>query len=343
MVLIRLLLTMIYLWVLPFLLGMGALLLFEKKINLAKAWVLGYLFHTALFSFVVRLGFYRGWSIHRFVVLWFAFSLVLLLISVIILTHYTRKRETGTNGLKELPWKRFALSIIGVILSVGVLHVFVTGPDGSRMIAQTTEIYRSGNPMIMDYNPYTGAFEGNLVSGTITRADAFLMSYYACISTIVGIAPSLVMRFVISSLVVFATLCFLWLIADELWTENEKAKKWMILGFVALEITLLFVKRAEELQLLSYTWCGEVSWNYILIPGLLYLFINAQRGLLIVQQGNEKRMFFWTVIELICWLFAFLFAGSMWRSHVKLLMIVWLGAFGVSWLIRRYIVRDRVA
>lgn len=343
MVLIRLLLTMIYLWVLPFLLGMGALLLFEKKIKLTKAWVLGYLFHTALFSLVVRLGFYRGWNIHSFMVLWLALSLMLLLISVIILIHYTTKRESGIKYVKELPWKKLGLSILGVILLVGALHVFITGPDGSRMIDQTTEIYRSGNPMIMDYNPYTGAFEGNLVNGTITQADAFLMSYYACISTIAGIAPSLVMRFVISSLVIFATLCFLWLIAEELWNENEKAKKWMILGFGLLEITLLFVKRAEELQLLSYTWCGEVSWNYILIPGLLYLFINAQRRLLIVPQGNEKRMFFWTVIELICWLFAFLFAGSMWRSHVKLLMIVWLGAFGVSWLIRRYIVRDRVA
>lgn len=41
MTIIRLLITFVYLWSLPLLLGMGTLLFFEKKLDYAKAWFLG--------------------------------------------------------------------------------------------------------------------------------------------------------------------------------------------------------------------------------------------------------------------------------------------------------------
>ena len=62
MTIIRLLITFVYLWSLPLLLGMGTLLFFEKKLDYAKAWFLGFLMHTAIFVSLIRFGIIRGWT-----------------------------------------------------------------------------------------------------------------------------------------------------------------------------------------------------------------------------------------------------------------------------------------
>lgn len=331
MTLIRILMTIIYLWIIPLLIGGGLLLLIEKQMTCSKAWFWGCMLHTALFAVVIRFAIARGWENRKITMIWIGISIVFALIGLEICIH-------RRLFIKSVPgWKHviavaciFALVCFVCLLS----HVTMTETSGT-VIADATVIYRFGTPAAIDCNVYTGSYTGAFTNGTYDAANVYLASYYACVSTIAGCAPTTVVRFIISPLILMEALLVVYLISSVIWPGNRKACRWMFAAFVIIELSIMFSSRGEMLQLLTTTWSSQVIACYILFPVLLYAFLDLQeRG---KWDLHEKLSAVMNVVMCVVCIF---FYGSMCTSRILLVMGVWCVTFALAYILRRCLFHD---
>lgn len=332
MIFIRLAVTIVYLWLLPFLFGMGALLMFEKKPSYAKSWFLGYLMHTALFSFVVRLTMPKGWNNCKILLGWVGLSIAGVVVAMAIVIWRAKIKK----DIEVMICPKLIMLAIGVMLFVPLLHCVTVETTGNTVIADSLAIYHNGSPEIVDYNTYTGQYTGNFTNALYNEADILLDCYYACISTMSGISPMIMIRFVVSALVVMEALLGVYLVAQLLWPDNKEASKMMIISFGIMQIVIMCSDRWEMFQFLTTTWSGDVAWIYLFVPALFYVFVEMQGKLF----GNKGKSVWEFVIEMALWSVCLLFCGNMWNDYVLITMEIWLSLFVAIWWLRRYVFHD---
>lgn len=347
MMVIRSLLTIAYIWMLPFLLGMGALLLFEEKLNYAKAWFWGFLIHTGLFSCLIRFVIMRGWSNRKIAIAWIGASFVGVAVSVVIYL-WKRRRGKESLSLQTCDLKKIFMLVLGVMVVTVVLHMLFVEADGNTMIATATNIYKSGSPAAVDYNAYTGEYIGVLTNGSYNKQEAFLGSYYAVIAVLAGGAPATIIRFIVSAPLLMESLLVVGLIASYIWPGDKKALRLMFAFFGIIELAILFSNRGEMLQLLSTTWSGNVLSCYIWVPSLFYVFMILQDK--VYDLWNKENMEKATLericrcllvgVEIVVWTVTLLFCGNLWRDYAKVCMEIWCGLFAVCCWLRRYVIHD---
>ena len=314
MTIIRLLITFVYLWSLPLLLGMGTLLFFEKKLDYAKAWFLGFLMHTAIFVLVVRFGIIRGWTNRKIDIIWIILSLVIAGVSSIAYVRCKKKEKYSTNRKSLF---KLGLSAVGIILLTAVIHVVMVAASSDTTIANAAYVYTYGTPLSLDYNIYTGNSTGMITNGAYDKTEVFTACYFACISTIAGVAPATVIRFIASALIIMETVLGIYLITT------------------LIELSIMFSSRGEMLQLLTTTWSADVISYYVFVPALLYAFLMLQSRLF----DSECKLYL-TIIEIFIWGILLLFCGNMWIGHIRIIMAIWCGLFAVAALLRRYAFHD---
>lgn len=329
MTLIRILLTIIYLWIIPFLIGGGLLLLIEKQMTCSKAWFWGCMFHTALFAVLIRLAIAKGWENRKITMIWIGISFAFALIGLAICIR-RRLRIKSVHGWKHV----IAVACIFVLVCFVCLlsHVTMTGTSGT-VIADATAIYRFGTPAAVDYNVYTGSYTGAFTNGTYDVANVYLASYYACISTIAGCAPTTVVRFIISPLILMEALLVIYLISSLIWPGNRKAGRWMFIAFAIIELSIMVSNRREMLQLLTTTWSGQVIACYILFPLLLYAFLDLQNRWDLHGKLSD-------VMNLAMCVVCIFFYGSMCISHMLLVIGGWCVIFVLVYILRRCLFHD---
>lgn len=347
MIVIRSLLTIAYIWMLPFLLGMGALLLFEEKLNYAKAWFWGFLIHTGLFSCLIRFVIMRGWSNKKIAIVWMGASFVGVVVSAAI---YLWKRRRGKEllSIQACDLKKIFVVVLGVMIVTVVLHMLLEGADNNILIVTATNIYKNGSPAALDYNAYTGDYTGVLTYGSYNKQEAFMGSYYAIIATLAGLAPATMIRFIVSAPLLMESLIVVELIASYIWPGDKKALRLMFASFGIIELAILFSNRGEMLQLLSTTWSGSVLGCYIWVPSLMYVFMNLQDKVYALwnkenaKKDTLERVYRYLLVglEIVVWAVILLFCGNLWRDYAKVCIEIWCGLFVVSCWLRRYVIRD---
>lgn len=347
MVIIRSLLTIAYIWMLPFLLGMGALLLFEEKLNYAKAWFWGFLIHIGLFSCLIRFVIMRGWSNRKIALVWMGASFVGVVVSAAI---YLWKRRRGKEllSIQACDLKKIFVVVLGVMIVTVVLHMLLEGADNNILIVTATNIYKNGSPAALDYNAYTGDYTGVLTNGSYNKQEAFLGSYYAIIATLAGLAPATMIRFIVSAPLLMESLLVVGLIASYIWPGDKKALRLMFASFGIIELAILFSNRGEMLQLLSTTWSGSVLGCYIWVPSLFYVFMILQDKVYALwnkekaKKDTLERVYRYLLVglEIVVWTVILLFCGNLWRDYAKVCMEIWCGLFVVCVWLRRYVIHD---
>lgn len=332
MTIIRLFITFVYLWSFPLLLGMGTLLFFEKKLDYAKAWFLGFLMHTAIFVSLIRIGIIKGWTNRKIDIIWILFSLVIAGVSFIVCVCCKKKKKHSINRKSMI---KLILGAVGIMLLTALIHVVMAAASSDTTIANAASVYTYGTPLSLDYNIYTGNCTGMITNGAYDKTEVFTACYYACISTIAGAAPATVIRFIASALIIMETVLGIYLITTLIWPDNKKALKVVFTAFTIIELSILFSNRGEMLQLLTTTWSADVISYYVFVPALLYAFLMLQSRLF----DSECKLYL-TIIETVIWVILLLFCGNMWIGHIRIIMVIWCGLFAVTALLRRYVFRD---
>lgn len=347
MIVIRFLLTIAYIWMLPFLLGMGALLLFEEKLNYAKAWFWGFLIHTGLFSCLIRFVIMRGWSNKKIAFVWLGVSFVGVAVSgMIYLWKRRRRKELLNMQLHDL--KIILVFVLSVMVATVVLHMLLVGADNNTLIVTATNIYKSGSPVAVDYNAYTGEYMGVLTNGSYNKQEAFMGNYYAIIATLAGLAPATMIRYIASAPLLMESLIVVELIASYIWPGDKKALRLMLASFGIIELAILFSNRGEMLQLLSTTWSGAVLSCYIWVPSLFYVFMILQDKVYALwdkenaKKDTLERVYRYLLVglEIVVWTVILLFCGNLWRDYAKVCMEIWCGLFVACCWLRRYVIHD---
>ena len=283
-----LLLTGLWLIIVPIILGLG-ILKFNKKGNKSVflAWIIGLLVSFLVFELCSTPLIFAGKSFTTLKDYWFVIVLVLTALSIIL--NVKNIKDIAKKNWEEIKEFPIILTILVVIVVGAQCYVGYTymyeDYDDSNFVAKA--VITSDTDTMFVYNDIGTEYTGYPDRQVLSPFPVFT----ANIANLVGIHPTIMAHTIFP--VVFLLLAYnvYYLLGNAVF-KHDKSKTMLFLLFIALVYSFGDVTRyAASSRILLRPWQGKSILASIIIPFIIYVFIE--------HVGKEDDKFAWLVLFII--------------------------------------------
>ena len=277
---LKILMIIIFLGIVPELLGLLILNFWEKeKNNLLLAFILGYIMEFAISQLISVPMIFMQTSYTALFKLYTIIILLICLISAIIIFKRNNKEKLKEyiskikTELKEYPK---ILAIICIILFGIQIYMYVGSythldDDDAYYVGTATTTIQTNT--IYRFSPTTGSLNGeqNVLR---YRLGAFPL-YYAFVSSYTRIHPAIVAHIILPIPFMIVAYGIYYLIGYELFEKKHKSALLFVLIMSIINIYGNYSIRTTFSFLLFRIWQGKAVLCNIILPLLIYLFFKA--------------------------------------------------------------------
>ncbi len=273
--LLKLLLFALWMILIPFLTGYFSSEYKKEDPDVFRAYFNGLFFELALFEVLsVPMVFLKA-SLHTLTYTWVLLSVLIALVLIFRargVSSLTGKiKSTVSHPVSFLksrvtPYLVLALILILLQAAVAALGEHIDDDDAFFVASAETSVTTD---TLMEYDPYTGA---EYTSGPPARyVFSAWRLLYAALSLLTGMHSALIAHLVLPGLIILFAYLIYALIAQELFSKEEREKRDLFLFIVALVLmTGGYAAHSLGTMLITRGWQGKVIMGTIIQPALFY-------------------------------------------------------------------------
>lgn len=314
-----LLLTILWLVVISCFIGL-AIIKFAKKDNknILLALIVGILMEFLIFEMIAIPFTFLKISFQALKTTWMMIVLIVLGISILInKSHFKEIAIDNWKKIKQMP-KVLSIIFLGLLvfqLYMGFIYMY-EDYDDSNFIAKAT-IARDTNTLFI-YNDIGEKYESFPTRHVFSPFPYFT----ATIAEIVGTHSAIMAHTIFPVIFIGVGYVVFYLIGTSLFKNDKKKTMVFMICLCIIYIFGKYTRYSVFVRLLGRTWQGKSLLANIILPFIIYLFLEFL--------GEEKDGFYWIILFITLW------AGDLLSS-----MSVFLPLIASSTLVVLYCIKDK--
>lgn len=326
-VILQLLLTVLWLFIIPFIMGgLWTRPLKKYHNSIAMAMICGWITMFASFQLLsVPLIFYTDMKLSTFLIIWCGIILVLLIASILI--NRKRGKEFFTEQIKK--WKECGKikGLYGIILTAAaliflqaVVSAYLDYPfiDDIRYVSTANDAYATDT--MLKIEPISGEYVGRPVGEMIKDACAPIILFWAAMSKLTMIHPATFEHVIVQFVFMIVAYMNIYLLGSRLFRDNCKN---ISVYMVVISVVMLFggysLKGNFARSFYMDLFYGKNMLTAIMIPFLLFL-------LWMIKDEAENKVYYPL-------LFMTMISASLMSVMAAVIVTVLLGIFAVVYAI----------